>query len=145
MQQLLAQQEEIGKALDPVRERFAVLLREQQSLVEAWRFLSPAIAAHEALTDLAGTGYWRNEAFRAQVGTFKQTVEDFYGPRIHGNQAITKNDYPFLPRFAFAEEPDSAWRARVSTSILGKLALSVLLLAVAFHRLSARALSVLTA
>ena len=145
MQRLLAQQEEIGKAIDPVRERFAAELRDQQSMVETWRFLSPAIATHEALTDLAGTGFWRNEAYRAQVAAFKQTVEDFYAPRIHGNKAITKEDIPNLPRFAFAEEPESAWQTRVTTSIAGKLVLALLLFVVAFQRLSARALSVLMA
>ncbi|MFN0008199.1 MAG: DUF3526 domain-containing protein [Planctomycetota bacterium] len=145
MQKLLAQQEEIGKAMDPVRERFAAELRAQQSLVETWRFVSPAIATHEALTDLAGTGYWRNEAYRTQVAAFKQTVEDFYAPRIHANRPITKDDLSAFPRFDFAEEPDSAWQSRVSTSIVGKLVLAFLLFVAAFQRLSARALSALTA
>lgn len=145
MQRLLAQQEEIGRAMDPVRERFATELRAQQSMVETWRFVSPAIATHEALTDLAGTGYWRNEAFRAQVARFKQEVEDFYAPRIHGNRPLTRDDLPHLPRFTFEEESDSVWQVRVSSSIAGKLVLAFLLFWIAFRRLSARALSTLTA
>lgn len=145
MQQLLAQQDEVGRAIDPVRERFAAELRDQQSMVETWRFLSPAIATHEALTDLAGTGYWRTEAFRAQVAAFKQRVEDFYAPRIHGNKPITKDDLAALPRFTFAEEPDAAWQGRVLASIAGKLGLVMLVLLIALRRISARVLAVSSA
>ena len=141
---MLAVQDEVGRAMEPVKERFDAAILGQQKVVDRWRFASPAIAMHEALTDLAGTGYWRNEAFRTQVAAFKQTVEDFYAPRIHGNKPITKADLAAFPRFAFAEEPDSSWQSRVSTSIVGKLVFALLLLVVAFQRLSARGLAVLT-
>lgn len=140
-QRILAVQEEVGRAMDPVRERFAEQLAAQQRLVELWRFASPAIAAHEALTDLAGTGYWRHRAFRDQVEGFKQRVADFYGPRIHKNRQLGKDDAAQFPHFVFAEEPQERWSSRVALSIGGVLTLALLAALVASARLSARRLA----
>jgi ABC-2 type transport system permease protein len=140
-QRILAVQDEIRESMDPVRRRFDGQLAKQQALVELWRFASPAIAAHEALTDLAGTGYWRHRAFRDQVEGFKQTVYDFYSPRIHKNRPLTKSDVAELPRFVFAEEPVERWSSRVTLSIAGMLALALLAASLAASRLSARKLA----
>lgn len=52
--QHLTVQAEVSRAVEPGRRRFDAQLARQQTAVGRWRFLSPAIAAHEALTDLAG-------------------------------------------------------------------------------------------
>lgn len=122
--QHLTVQDEVSRALDPVRQKFDAQLARQQSAVARWRFLSPAIAAHEALTDLAGTGHWRNHAFREQVGTLRQTVSDFFTPRIHKREPITIADIDKLPRFEFREEPARFLTGRVVASLAGTLALA---------------------
>ena len=66
--QHLTVQTEVSRAVEPVRQKFDRQLALQQADVGRWRFASPAIATHEALTDLAGTGYWRHRAFREQIG-----------------------------------------------------------------------------
>lgn len=140
-QRILAVQEEVARAMDPVRERFAEQLAAQQRLVELWRFASPAIAAHEALTDLAGTGYWRHRAFRDQVESFKAKVADFYAPRIHKNRQLGKDDAASFPFFAFAEEPAKRWTSRVTLSIGGVLGLALLAALLTASRVSARRLA----
>jgi ABC-2 type transport system permease protein len=140
-QQILAVQEEVARAVDPVRERFDAQLAEQQALIESWRFVSPAVAVYETLTDLAGTGYWRYRSFRDQVAQFKQGIYDFYSPRIHKNQMLTKADAPAFPRFTFVEEPAERWHGRVRASILGVLALALLACVLAATRLSPKSLS----
>ncbi|MDA1273209.1 MAG: DUF3526 domain-containing protein [Verrucomicrobia bacterium] len=120
----LTVQSEVGRAVEPVRKKFDEQLARQQAAVGRWRFVSPAIASHEALTDLAGTGYWRHRAFRDQVSAFKRTVSDFYTPKIHRREALTMADYDRLPRFIFREEPAGTWLARVGAGLVGMLALS---------------------
>ena len=122
--QHLTVQDEVGRALKPVRQKFDAQLARQQTAVGQWRFLSPAIALHEALTDLAGTGYWRHHAFREQVGGLRQAVSDFYTPRIHKREPVTMADLDNLPRFEFREEPADVWMGRVLASLAGILALS---------------------
>ena len=125
--QHLTVQSEVGRAIEPVREKFDQQLARQQTAVGRWRFASPAIAAHEALTDLAGTGYWRHRAFREQVNDFKKTVADFYTPKVHLRQTLALADYERLPRFAFREESANAWLGRVGAGLAGMLALTAVL------------------
>ena len=122
--QHLTVQGEVGRAVEPVRQKFDAQLAQQQTAVGRWRFVSPAIAAHEALTDLAGTGYWRYRAFREQVNAFKQTVADFYTPKIHRREPLTMADYERLPRFSFREEPAGDWLERAAVGLAGMLVLT---------------------
>jgi len=133
--QHLTVQSEVGRAIEPVRQKFDAQLAQQQTAVGRWRFVSPAIAAHEALTDLAGTGYWRYRAFREQVNAFKQTVADFYTPKIHRRELLTMADYERLPRFSFREEPAGKWLGRAAVGLAGMLALTGALGAWAWRRL----------
>lgn len=141
MSRLMAIQDEVSRAMDPVKQRFEGAVLEQQRVVERWRFASPAIAMHEALTDLAGTGYWRHRAFQEQVGTFKDQVLAFYEPRFHKRLPLSKADLPDIPRFAFTEEPRAKWTTRVSSAVAGILALALVATFVASSRLSARRLA----
>ena len=120
----LTVQDEVGRAIEPVRRKFDEQLARQQAAVGRWRFLSPAIALHEALTDLAGTGYWRHRAFREQVGDLRRSVSGFYTPRIHRREPVTSADLERLPRFEFREEPAVAWGLRVAAGLAGILVLA---------------------
>ncbi|MFT7665127.1 MAG: ABC-2 type transport system permease protein [Planctomycetota bacterium] len=141
MSRVLAVQEEVGRAMDPVRARFAEAIRKQQGLVDLWRFASPAISVHEALADLAGTGYWRHRAFQEQVEVFKKDLSAFYSPKFHKREPLTKADIPNIPSFWFVEEAPALWRGRVTTGLIGILALALLAAVVAGLRLSPRQLA----
>ena len=86
-----------------------------------------AIATYEALTDLAGTGYWRYRAFQHQTGEFKTAIHDFFGPKVHRREPITLADYNRLPRFYFREEPTRVWATRVGAGAAGVLLLTLAL------------------
>ncbi len=139
----LTEQTEIGKVIEPVQQKFDDQLAQQQAAVAQWRFVSPAIAAHEALTDLAGTGYWRHRAFREQVNAFKQTVSDFYSPKIHKQQPLTLQEFDRMPRFVFSEEPASDWMTRVGLGIVGILSATAVLAFWACGNLRAKRLGVM--
>ena len=127
MAQRLTVQEEVADAVAPVLEKFDTQLALQQQTVGRWRFVSPAIAAHEALTDLAGTGYWRHRAFRNQVKEFKQAISDFYTPKVHRRQPLVLQDINRIPTFTFVEEHDFEWFLRVSIGLAGMLAFSAVI------------------
>jgi hypothetical protein len=81
------------------------------------------------LTDPAGTGYWRHRAFREQVTVFKQTIADFYTPKIHRRESFTAADLDRWPRFQFREEPARAWQTRITAGLAGILAFAAVLAA----------------
>lgn len=141
LSRMLAVQDEVGRAMEPVKARFAQASLEQQREVERWRLASPAIAANEALTDLAGTGYWRHRAFQEQVATFKQQLLAFYEPKFHKRQPIVAADLGQLPRFEFEEEPSAAWIGRVGKGAGGILGLAAAVMLGAAVRLSPRRLA----
>ena len=143
--QHLTVQTEVGRAVEPVRQKFDEQLARQQTAVGRWRFVSPAIAAHEALTDLAGTGYWRHRAFREQVNAFKKSVADFYTPKIHKRETLTLADYERMPRFVYQEESSNAWMSRAVAGLAGMLALSAVLAALALMTLRPARLGAMTA
>jgi ABC-2 type transport system permease protein len=117
---------EVREAIDPKIAQFDEQLAAQQAAVAKWRFLSPAIAAHEALTDLAGTGYWRYRAFREQVTTYRKSIADYYAPKVHRGEPFQLADYSEVPVFVF-QEPDKAWAGRAGAGIGGIFALSAIL------------------
>ena len=127
MAKRLTVQEEVADAVAPVLEKFDTQLALQQQTVGRWRFVSPAIAAHEALTDLAGTGYWRHRAFRSQVTEFKQAISDFYTPKVHRRQPLVLQDIDRMPTFTFVEEHDLEWLSRVGKGLAGILAFSAVI------------------
>lgn len=141
LSRMMAVQDEVGRAMEPVKARFAQASLEQQREVERWRFASPAIAANEALTDLAGTGYWRHRAFQEQVDAFKEQLLAFYEPKFHKRQPIVAADLVDLPRFEFEEEPRAEWSRRTGSSAGGILGLAAAVTLGAAARLSPRRLA----
>ena len=123
----LTEQEEVARSVAPVLEKFDKQLLRQQQTVGRWRFVSPAIVAHEALTDIAGTGYWRHHAFRNQVKEFKQAISDFYTPRAHRREPLVLADIDQMPIFEFDEEQDREWLARVGTGMAGIFVFSAII------------------
>lgn len=137
----MAVQSEVGKAMAPVKERFAAAALAQQREVERWRFASPAIAAHEALTELAGTGYWRYRHFSERTTEFKDQLLGFFEPRFHRREPVKAADLSQLPRFTFAEEPFADVVSRVTASVAGIVGLAALLTLLALARFSPRRLA----
>ncbi len=123
----LTEQEEVTRSVAPVLEKFDQQLERQQQTVGRWRFVSPAIIAHEALTDIAGTGNWRHRAFRDQVKEFKHAISAFYTPKAHRREPLVLADIDKMPQFTFQEEPEDEWLARVSTGLGGMLAFSAVI------------------
>lgn len=117
--QTLAVQEATEAGVAGVLARFDAQLARQQALVDRFRFASPAIAALEALQDVAGTGPARSRRFADQVAAFHDQWRRFFRPRILANEPIRAADLDLLPAFAFQEEPTRAVAGRVAVALVG--------------------------
>ncbi len=129
-----AVRETVDKAIAPVMARYDRQLLGQQNLVERYRFLSPAIVAQEALSDLAGTGLDRYRHFLGEVDKFHRGWQGFFVPLIFRQQSITAADIDRLPIFRFQEEPVGAVAGRVAGGLLGLVLPVVFLVWIALPR-----------
>lgn len=102
--------EKLDRALAPVLARYEAQLARQQALAEKLAFLSPALLAHAAFADAAGTGLARHREFMRQAVTHHADLRAFFNPRILRKEKFTAWDE--VPAFTFREEPARAVFAR---------------------------------
>lgn len=116
-------------ALRPLNLRFAAQLARQQSFVNRFRFLSPALLLQETLYDVAGAGQARHRHFMTTVDDFHRAWKDYFYPRIARRQLISSNEFAQLPRYEYREESTSAVWRRAAVPLLSALAVALLLIA----------------
>jgi ABC-2 type transport system permease protein len=118
----IATQEETERLVQPVIGHFDRQVIGQQSLVNRFRFLSPAIVTQAALNDVAGASVARYRHFLALVDDFHQTWKSYFNPRIVRKVKLGPEDYDRFPNFAFREEPSGSVAGRVVIGLIGLLA-----------------------
>ena len=119
---LQAVQRSVDATIEPVMARYDEQLARQQAMVDRLRFLSPAVAAQEALNDVAGTSLARHKHFLAQVDEFHRAWQDFFIPRIMRRERFAPADYDAIPAFRFREQPLAAVAPRAGEGVAGLLA-----------------------
>ncbi len=123
----IATQEETERLVQPVVDHFDRQVIGQQSLVDRFRFLSPAIVTQAALNDVAGTSVARYRHFLALVDDFHQTWKLHFNPLIVQKGKLAADDYDRFPNFIFREEPASAVAWRIATGFFGLLVPTLLI------------------
>ena len=111
-------EDEVSRQVSPLTERFEAQIRGQQSVVEKFRFLSPAVLAQQALNDLSGTGYSRFDHFRSEVGRFADEWKDHFLPQVFRKTAFTAKALGKIPRFSYRPERPGAIAERVGGATL---------------------------
>jgi ABC-2 type transport system permease protein len=122
----IAVQGETERLVQPVLDHFDRQVFGQQTLVDRFRFLSPAVVTQAALNDLAGTGVARYRHFAALVDEFHQNWRAHFNPRIVQKAQLRAADYDRFPSFTFTEESGGEVARRVSVGLLGLLAPALL-------------------
>jgi ABC-2 type transport system permease protein len=130
----VAVNDEVERRVRPVIERYERQIAGQQRLVDALRFVSPAVLMQNALNDIAGTGVFRHQWFMAQVDAFHRAWRAHFTPLIVARTPVLA--YEPLPRFAFEEEATGALTGRVLLSVLGLAVPAVVIGWVAIRRLA---------
>ncbi len=114
-------QEELARRSAPVVTEMRDKLRQRQELVDALRFLSPAMVVQLALEDVAGSGAARHQRFEEQVDAFHGTFRAWFVEKVRAGERLTVADLGALPSLTFEEEPASALVMRVMIGVLGLL------------------------
>jgi ABC-2 type transport system permease protein len=108
----------VDSIMRPLLQRYEQQLQAQQRSVDRYRYLSPAILIHGALSDLAGTGAARYRHFQRQVNEYHAAWQAFFIPRIFRRSPLTAADFDRLPPYRFEEEPTGALMNRVGPALL---------------------------
>lgn len=120
-------QDELAKRSEPVLKELNEELRARQEILDALRFLSPAILVQMSMEDIAGAGSVRHDRFEAQADRFHKQFRDYFTKRIQGGDNLGLEDLQNLPQFKYEEEPVSDLATRVLSSILALILISVIL------------------
>lgn len=107
--------------LAPVLARYEARLARQQALVGMLQFLSPALLAHTALVEAAGTGPGRHREFMQQAAQHHQALREFFNPRILRKDQERFTAWDEVPAFHFAEESAGTVARRTLPALLGLL------------------------
>ncbi|MEO1088275.1 MAG: DUF3526 domain-containing protein, partial [Acidobacteriota bacterium] len=129
-----AAERDVERRLAPLMADFDARLAEQQRMVSAWRFVSPAVLAHEALVELAGSGLDRQRDAADQARSFLRAWHGALAPKIFLGQRLASADYDALPQFRFSEP-------RISPARLATAGGALLLLSFAAFGLARRNLA----
>jgi ABC-2 type transport system permease protein len=97
---------EVERRVRPVVDRYEQQLAAQQRSVGVVRYLSPAIVAQDALSDLAGTGVARHQHFLALVDAYHRQWRQFFTPLVLQKARVT--NHAIIPAFSYTEEPLAA-------------------------------------
>jgi ABC-2 type transport system permease protein len=116
---------EIQRRLQPVIERYEGQFQRQQSVVNAARFLSPAVLTQGLLYDLAGTGRGRYEHFLRQVNRLSEEWNDFFDPMQFHRRMLNAADYERIPRFSYREESLGEVWGRIAAPLGALIALLI--------------------
>lgn len=138
----LAVQDDIARATAPVLAAYDAALQRQQRAAERWRFLSPALVAHDALTALAGTDGARYRRFGREADAYARTLRDHYAPMIAGGARFAAADVARIPTFTWREAPPATRIARAAVDAAALLAIAAALGALALALLTRRPLAV---
>jgi ABC-2 type transport system permease protein len=123
----IAVQSETERLIQPVIDQFDRQVLGQQTLVDRFRFLSPAIATQAALNDIAGTSIARYRHFLSLVDEFHQSWRAHFNPRIVQKVSLRADDYDRFPAFAFREEALGTVARRIVVGLLGLLVPALLI------------------
>ncbi len=119
----MANRNAIDKAVRPLHDEFQSQLNRQESLVQRFQFISPAIMMQLALNEISGTGADRYEHFLAQAFDFRDEWSDFFTVRFLRRAPLKPSDYDQFPAFEYQEEPFATVLTRLIPSLAGMLAL----------------------
>jgi len=122
----------IEKALLPLYEQFKEQIGRQQSLVQRFQYLSPAIMMQLALNEASGTGAERYQDFLEQAYRFRREWNGYFAERFLKRVPLQPADYDDFPRFTYQPEPVSAAVLRLAPSLVGLVIACLGVMAVPF-------------
>jgi ABC-2 type transport system permease protein len=124
---VISVQDELAKRSEPVLKQLNEELRARQEILDALRFLSPAILVQMSMEDIAGAGSVRHDRFEAQADQFHKRFRDYFTKRIQAGDNLQLKDLQDLPQFKYEEEAVGDLAKRILSSIMALLMVSAAL------------------
>ena len=128
----LANNQAVEKAIKPLFEKFQEQRDAQETLVNRFQYLSPAIMMQLTLNEASGTSNGRYEAFMKQVFVFHEQWKTFFTGKFLKREPLSLAEFDAIPHFKYVEEPMSTVMTRLAPSLLGLLGVVSALMFVAF-------------
>ncbi len=113
----------IEKALRPLYDEFQNQLNKQETLVQRFQYLSPAIMMQLALNEVSGTSADRYEHFLHQVYAYHDEWKEYFSTKFLQRYPLKPADYDEFPNFEYEEQPFGVVMMRLIPSLLGMLIL----------------------
>ncbi len=130
-----AVRQENQRCIFPETLRFEEQLAAQQSLINRYRILSPAVVMQESLNDIAGTSTARQKSYVEQIRNFIDQWQNFFVPLVMRKATLKAADYDQIPRFQFQEETNGMIAKRIFVGLLLLILPTSLLVFFAFAKL----------
>ena len=131
----MANRNAIEKAVRPLYDEFQSQLNRQESLVQRFQFISPAIMMQLALNEVSGTSADRYEHFLNQAYDFHARWGEYFSVKFLQRDPLKPVDYDRFPAFEYQEEPFGTVLMRLVPSLLGTIVLLTGALLIPFLRL----------
>lgn len=90
---------EVEIAMEKVKSEYAAIAEKRESIVNRYRFLSPAIFLQKILNTTSGTDDARYKAFEKQVAGYQQQFRNYFEPLVYRQQKFTVADLDGVPVF----------------------------------------------
>ena len=131
----MANRNAIEKAVRPLYDEFQGQLNRQESLVQRFQFISPAIMMQLALNEVSGNSADRYEHFLNQAYDFHARWGEYFSVKFLQRDPLRPADYDRFPAFQFQEESFGTVMMRLVPSLLGMIVLLTGALLIPFLRL----------
>ncbi len=126
---------DVDHQIEALLASFDTQVAKQQALANLLGMLSPAILAHQGISDLAGTGVQRNLHFKSLINVYHSEWRSFFEPKVLNNLAMQVSDFEKLPRFIWREIPAGQHQQQMLIKLLLLLAPTTILSAFVWRRL----------
>ncbi|MDX2302963.1 MAG: DUF3526 domain-containing protein [Microscillaceae bacterium] len=96
-----AAQDLVRNKMRPIVAQYDGQLVQQQTWINQWRFLSPAILLQDSFQELAQTSTRHYQSYREQIMAFTESWRGFLIPLVFKDQKVDQKILASLPRFGY--------------------------------------------
>jgi ABC-2 type transport system permease protein len=124
---LAAQEEEVERRTQPLRDRIAGALLAQRRWLEGAAMVLPPLVVEQRLRDIADTSDRRYQHFFDLAAEYQRQQRAFFWPRVARTVPIDRADANRIPSFSYQHEPLSMMmrRVMVALAVLAAAAMAV--------------------
>ena len=90
--------------MKPMEDQFEPQLENQETTIEHYRFLSPAVMMQKMVDYLSGNSKERYSEFTTQLNDFREQYRTFFAKKIFEAEKFKSTDYDQIPKAHFVEK-----------------------------------------